>query len=386
MAHYQQLGIIPRKRHTLLRVDGDIAVEELMGLEGFSGASSLLYHRTSPSALTRIEAVDRPRPNFTPNLPVTPLHLQPRQLANTSDLVTGRHALLGNDNVVISWVLGSEASPLYRNSVGDELFYLQAGAATLETVFGPLEVHEGDYVVIPTGTTHRWVHSQNVEALIVEARGHIRVPDRYLSGIGQFLEGAPWSERDVRGPEGAPCKGEGSDVPVLVRTRAGWTTHVYRDHPFDVVGWDGCLYPWALSIHDFEPIVGRIHQPPPVHQTFTGPGFVVCSFVPRLFDFDPNAVKVPYFHSNVDSDEVLFYSQGNFMSRAGSGIMQGSMSVHPAGHIHGPQPGSYEGSIDKSATAEVAVMIDTFSPLSISDAARQVSDSAYWSTWNRARF
>jgi homogentisate 1,2-dioxygenase len=383
MAHYRQVGTVPRKRHTLLRVDGNIAVEELMGQEGFSDASSLLYHRNSPSALTRIEAVDSPLPTLTPNLPVTPLHLQPRKLDDTSDLVTGRHPLLGNDNVMVSWAKGRSDSPLYRNSVGDELVYIQAGSATLETVFGPIEVREGDYVIIPTGTTHRWVHALAVEALIFEARGHVTVPHRYLSATGQFLEGAPWSERDVRGPAGEPCRGEGTDVPVLVRTRAGWTKHVYRDHPFDVVGWDGCLYPWALSIHDFEPIVGRIHQPPPVHQTFAGPGFVICSFVPRLFDFDPNAVKVPYFHSNVDSDEVLFYSQGNFMSRAGSGIGQGSLSVHPAGHIHGPQPGSYEASIDKLATAEVAVMIDTFSPLLLSDTAREVSDAAYWSSWSR---
>jgi homogentisate 1,2-dioxygenase len=387
MPHYRQVGSIPRKRHTLLRVgEGEtapIAVEELMGLEGFSESSSLLYHRTSPSALSAIEAVDREGVPLHPNLPVTPRHLRPRQLDSSTDLVTGRHVLLGNDTVKFSWVHANGTSPLYRNAVGDELIYVQSGTAIVESVFGSMEVSAGDYVVVPTSTTHRWVHETAVEALVIEARGHVRIPARYLTSAGQLVEGAPFSERDVRGPSGELLEGSGRDVPVLVRTRAGWSRHVYRDHPFDVVGWDGCLYPWAVSIHDFEPLVGRIHQPPPVHQTFAGPGFVICSFVPRLFDFDPNAVKVPYFHSNVDSDEVLFYSQGNFMSRAGSGIEQGSISLHPAGHIHGPQPGSYEASIDKLSTSEVAVMMDTFAPLGLSTAAEQVNDPSYLSSWNR---
>jgi homogentisate 1,2-dioxygenase len=383
MAFYRSAGMIPRKRHTLLRVDNQICVEELMGQEGFSDRSSLLYHRTSPSALTAIEPVDMPAVALSANLPVTPLHLQPRKLGATANMVTARHELLGNDTVRIGWVLANETSPLYRNAIGDELVYIQSGTATLESVFGSIAVHDGDYVVIPAGTTHRWVHTTPVEALVFASTGHVTIPKRYLTAAGQLLEGAPFSERDVRGPIGEPCVGEGNDVPVLVRTRAGWSRHIYRDHPFDVVGWDGCLYPWALSIYDFEPIVGRIHQPPPVHQTFAGPGFVVCSFVPRLFDFDPNAVKVPYFHNNVDSDEVLFYSQGNFMSRAGSGIEQSSLSVHPAGHIHGPQPGSYEASVDKTSTSEVAVMIDTFAPLLVSDTARSVSDPNYAQSWNR---
>ena len=200
---------------------------------------------------------------------------------------------------------------------------MHSGELVLESVFGRMTVREGDYVVVPSSTTHQWLLQGPVELVIFEARGHVDIPRKYLTERGQLLEGAPFSERDLRGPDGDPLVVEDEDVPVLVRTRNGLSRHVHANHPFDVVGWDGCNYPFALSIHDFEPIVGRVHQPPPVHQTFTGPGIVICSFVPRLYDFDPDAVKVPYHHSNVDSDEVLFYSGGDFMSRAGSGIGEG---------------------------------------------------------------
>ena len=253
--------------------------------------------------------------------------------------------------------------------------------APLETSFGALEVARGDYVVIPTGTTHRWVlRSPTLDALVIEASGHVRFPDKHLSARGQLVEGAPFSERDLRGPT-APLVVEGADVAVLVRNRGGLTRMVHRRHPFDVVGWDGCLYPHALSIRDFEPIVGMLHQPPPVHQTFAGPGFVVCSFVPRPFDFHPDAVKIPYHHANTDSDEVLFYADGDFMSRAGSGIGVGSISYHPSGFVHGPQPGSLARSMDATETRETAVMIDTFRPLGVSAAARAISDAAYPSSW-----
>jgi homogentisate 1,2-dioxygenase len=197
-----------------------------------------------------------------------------------------------------------------------------------------------------------------------------------------MLEGAPYSERDIRSPV-EPLVEDGHDVPVIVRHAGGLTRHVHRHHPFDVVGWDGALYPWALSIHDFEPLVGTIHQPPPIHQTFEGPGFVVCSFTPRRFDQHPDAVKVPYHHANVDSDEVLFYSDGDFMSRAGSGIGVGSLSFHPAGFVHGPQPGSLERSIDQERTDELAVMIDTFRRLRVTGAARSVSAADYHLSWAR---
>jgi len=379
------VGDVPRKRHTLFRHDGSVAFEELMGTEGFSGPSSLLYHRRSPSALVRIEEPASVPVCWHENQPLRPHHLRTGDLPApvASDPVTGRRPLLGNDDVEIAWVAAETASPLYRDATGDEVVYVQDGAAVLESVFGALPVGTGDYVVIPASTTHRWRVDAPVEMYVISARGHVRLPERYLNALGQLKEGAPFSERDQRGPDPEPLLVDEEDVPVLVRTRDGRSVHVHATHPFDVVGWDGYLYPWAMSIHDFEPIVGRIHQPPPVHQTFAGPNLVVCSFVPRLYDFDPDAVKVPYHHANVDSDEVLMYSAGNFMSRAGSGIGPGSISLHPPGFVHGPQPGSRERSVDETRTEELAVMIDTFRPLALSAEALQVSDPAYPFSWSR---
>jgi homogentisate 1,2-dioxygenase len=245
-----------------------------------------------------------------------------------------------------------------------------------------MPVTAGDYVVIPASTTHRWVVTEPLTALVVEAAGHVGIPARYLTERGQIKEGAPFSERDLRASS-EPFTVEGEDVGVLVRSRAGWSRHCHAHHPFDVVGWDGGLYPFAFSVRDFEPIVGRLHQPPPVHQTFAGPGFVVCSFVPRPYDFDPDAIKVPYHHANVDSDEVLFYAEGDFMSRRGAGIVPGSITLHPAGFVHGPQPGSVEAAMAETRTGETAVMVDTFSPLLVSDDARAISDPDYPWTWAR---
>jgi homogentisate 1,2-dioxygenase len=252
----------------------------------------------------------------------------------------------------------------------------------VESVFGRLSVEAGDYVVVPASTTHRWVVEAGVtlQTFVIEASGRISVPARYTNAAGQLLEGAPYSERDLRVPTG-PMLEEGDDVPVVIRHRSGWARHVHRSHPFDVVGWDGCVYPYAFSIGDFEPIVGRFHQPPPVHQTFAGSGFVVCSFVPRLLDFDPQAVPIPYHHANVDSDDVLFYVDGDFTSRRGAGIAPGSLTVHPAGFTHGPQPGSVEAALGQARTEETAVMVDTFRPLRISPTARTVADGEYLASW-----
>ncbi|HEY1741051.1 MAG TPA: cupin domain-containing protein [Acidimicrobiia bacterium] len=384
MPYYRQVGDVPRKRHTLHRVAGDIVSEELFGLHGFSGASSLLYHRTSPSALVRIEAVDFAEPRFAANQPVRPYHLVTSKIEHASnDAVLGRSYLFGNDDLRVAWVVAVGDGSLYRNAAGDELVYVQSGSACCESVFGRLDAHAGDYVVVPAGTTHRWRADTSCEMLVMEARGgHVDVPARYRGAVGQMLEGAPFSERDVRGPDELVHE-EGDEVPVVVRTRAGLSRLVHANHPFDVVGWDGCCYPWAFAIHDFEPVVGRIHQPPPVHQTFEGPQFTVCSFVPRLFDTDPNAMKIPYHHANVDTDEVLFYSAGDFMSRAGAGIGVGSITIHPAGFVHGPQPGSLERSMPIDRTAEVAVMIDAFAPLGLAAAAHDVSDDTYVRSWSR---
>jgi homogentisate 1,2-dioxygenase len=296
--------------------------------------------------------------------------------------VLGRQALLANDDCRISYVLADTPSPLYRNAVGDECLYVESGRLRLLSTFGVLDLVAGDYAIVPTSVVHQLVPVDGpVRLLTVEATGHIGPPRRYLSVRGQFLEHAPYCERDLRGPT-EPLLVEGTDVEVLVQHRRGWTRHVYAQHPFDVVGWDGCLYPWAFSIHDFEPITGRLHQPPPVHQTFEGPNFVICSFVPRKVDYHPLAVPVPYNHHNVDSDEVLFYTGGDYEARRGSGIGQGSLSLHPSGFTHGPQPGAVERSLGAERFDELAVMVDTFRPLDLCDAALACEDPGYAWTWS----
>jgi homogentisate 1,2-dioxygenase len=386
--YYRRVGEVPRKRHTLVkRPGGDgFLAEELIGQEGFAQESALLYHHRSPSAIVSVEAVDDSSAvDFSFQTPVVPRHLRTTELPTGGDPVLGRRRLLGNDDVVLSYVSADQDSDLYRNACGDELAYVHTGQATLVTSFGELDLRAGDYVVIPAAVTHQWVlRSGRVDALVFEARGHVRFPDRYLTERGQLREGAPFSERDVRAPA-EPLVIDGEDIPVLVRTTDGLTRMVHAHHPFDVIGWDGCLYPHALSIHDLEPIVGAIHQPPPVHQTFAGPGFVVCSFVPRPYDFHPEATKVPYHHANVDSDEVLFYAAGDFMSRAGSGIGVGSISWHPPGFVHGPQPGSIEAAMEQTSTEELAVMMDTFRSLRASDLARSIADEQYAWSWARER-
>jgi homogentisate 1,2-dioxygenase len=386
MPYYRRVGEVPHKRHTQFRKpDGGLYAEELMGVEGFSGDSSLLYHRNLPTAITAAEVVEREPEPLQPNHPLKPRHLRTHALKAGGDPVESRQLLLANGDVRLSYVVADQDTGLYRNAVGDEVVYLEAGSGVLESVYGRLAVGEGDYVVVPTSTTHRWrvaPDGEPLRALVIEASGHIAPPNRYLSPRGQFLEHAPFCERDLRAPE-EPLLAEGSEVEVLVRHRAGFTRYNYAHHPFDVVGWDGCLYPYAFSIRDFEPITGRVHQPPPVHQTFAGPNFVICSFVPRLFDYHPDAIPAPYNHANVDSDEMLFYVGGDFMSRKGAGIELGSISLHPSGFTHGPQPGSVEASIGKEATDEWAVMVDTFRPLHLGPAALACEDDAYPWTWAR---
>jgi len=386
MPYYRRVGEVPRKRHTQFRQpDGSLYAEELMGQEGFSSDSSLLYHRHLPTAIVAAEEFTPPTWARVPNLPLKPRHLRTHKLDTSgADAVLGRQHLLVNDDVRISYVVADRPSPLYRNAVGDECLYVESGAARIESTFGVLGVTAGDYVIIPTSVIYRVVPvaPDPVRMLAIEATGHIGPPSRYLSVRGQFLEHSPYCERDIRGPE-EPLLVEGTDVEVYVQHRRGWTRHVYAHHPFDVVGWDGHLYPWAFSIHDFEPITGRIHQPPPVHQTFQGPNFVVCSFVPRKVDYHPLAIPVPYNHHNTDSDEVLFYTGGNYEARRGSGIEQGSISLHPAGFTHGPQPGAPERSIGAERFDELAVMIDTFRPLDLCEPALSCEDSGYAWTWSR---
>ncbi|MGO1053942.1 homogentisate 1,2-dioxygenase [Crossiella sp. CA198] len=389
MPYYRAVGSIPQKRHTQFRdPDGKLYAEELMGVEGFSSDSALLYHRHLPTAIVNAEVVAEWRGTTTANQPLKPRHFRTQDLTWDApaevDAVTGRRLLFGNADVAICFTAPTTASPLYRNAFGDELLYVQTGAAVIETIYGPLAVADGDYVVIPTSCTYRVVPTgtEQLRLLVLEATGHIGPPKRYLSSKGQFLEHAPYCERDQRGPT-EPLLVEGTDVEVLVRHRSGLTRFTYANHPFDVVGWDGCLYPWAFNVRDFEPITGRVHQPPPVHQTFEGPNFVVCSFCPRKVDYHPLAVPVPYNHANVDSDELMFYVGGDYEARKGSGIGIGSMSLHPSGCTHGPQPGAVEASLGADYFDETAVMVDTFRPLELGEAAQDCEDPRYAWSWAR---
>jgi homogentisate 1,2-dioxygenase len=397
MPYYRVSGEIPRKRHTRFqRLGGGLYAEELMGEEGFSSDSSLLYHVNPPTAIVKSEAAAdvAARTRMTANFPLLPRHYRTQDLNGAGDLVLGRQPLMGNDDVRISFASVNGPSELYRNSVGDEAVYVQDGSLRFESVYGSIDAVAGDYVIVPRGTIHRWLpepagsSAVPVTAMVIEASGHIRTPRRYLSQTGQFLEHAPYSERDLRPVQG-PLITEGDDVPVIVRNRAGLTTLTYAHHPFDVVGWDGCLYPYAFNIADFEPIVKRTHAPPPVHQTFEGPNFVICSFCPRPLDFDPQSVPIPYNHHNVDSDEMMFYVGGDYSARQGSGVGIGSITLHPSGFTHGPIPGAVEAVIrgmesGRTTTDETAVMIDTFRPLLLSDLAATAEDSEYAWSWARA--
>lgn len=388
MPYYRSVGVLPRKRHTQFRrPDGRLYTEELMGVAGFAADSALLYHRHRPTAISEAVAVTLDNRDMTPNVPLKPRHFATTRLPAApladADAVRGRQLLLGNSDVRMCVATASTPSPLYRNAVGDELLFVRLGSGTIETVFGALTVSAGDYVVLPASCTHRIVpDADSMTLFIVEASGHIGPPHRYLSERGQFLEHAPYCERDQRGPT-EPLLAEGTDVEVYVRHRTGVTRYTYAHHPFDVVGWDGCLYPWAFNIRDFEPITGRVHQPPPVHQTFEGPRFVVCSFCPRKVDYHPMAVPVPYHHANVDSDEVLYYVGGQYAARRGSGIGLGSVSLHPAGFTHGPQPGAAEASLGVTEVDETAVMVDTFAPLELGPAALACEDAEYAWSWHR---
>jgi homogentisate 1,2-dioxygenase len=391
VAYYRSVGSVPPKRHTQHRTpSGGLYREELMGEEGFSSDSSLLYHSGVPSAIVDAAPWDVPGQALEENRPLKPRHFKLHDLTASDwkavDAVTGRRLVLGNGDVRISYVVVGEASPLYRNAVGDECVYVESGAATVETVFGVLDARQGDYVVIPRATTHRWVPTgpEPLRLYAIEANSHITPAKRYLSRYGQLLEHAPFCERDLHGPT-APFTADGEDVEVLVKHRGSrgitGTRYVYATHPFDAVGWDGCLYPHTFNIADFEPITGRVHQPPPAHQVFEGRNFVICNFVPRKVDYHPLAVPVPYYHSNVDSDEVMFYCGGDYEARKGSGIGQGSISLHPGGHSHGPQPGAMERSLGAEFFDELAVMVDTFRPLDLGEGAAASEDPGYAWTW-----
>ena len=384
MPIYHTLGGIPRKRHTVFRKPGGgIYAEELMGHEGFVGTSSLLYHVHPPTTVKSARRVKEIVWEADDDSSLRHRHFLTARAKKGGSPTLDRIPILFNQEIAMLYVEPDEQDAhFYRNSMADEVTYVVEGAGVLESVFGDLPFRSGDYVVIHRNITHRWrldLAAGATKLLVFESRGHVRWPKRYRNDVGQLIEGAPYSERDIRRPTELRTHDETGDFPVLVKQYNQVNELMLDHHPFDVVGWDGYFYPWIFSIHDFEPIVGRIHQPPPVHQTFQGDGFVICSFCPRPYDFDPQAVPAPYNHSNVDSDEVLFYASSEFMSR--KGIEYGSITHHPAGLPHGPHPGRAEASIGQKFTNELAVMMDSFRPLKIAKAATSFEDPNYHRSW-----
>jgi homogentisate 1,2-dioxygenase len=381
MPYYVARGEIPHKRHTQFRQpDGTLYKEEVFGTKGFSGIQSILYHVFPPTAVRRVEgpvpveyAAEEPGP-------LRHRHFWTTRLTASGDPIDARQYLLGNDDVLIGTCVATDSmADFYKNGECDELLFIHEGRGTLQSMFGEIAFGPGDYLVIPVGTIYRLVIDEPVRYLLIESPSQIEVPRRYRNEYGQFLEHSPFCERDLRPPTYVPPVVEQGEFPIRVKARGTITTVVLAHHPFDVVGWDGYVYPYAFNVEDFEPITGRIHLPPPVHQTFAGHNFVVCSFVPRLFDYHPEAIPVPYNHSNVDSDEVLYYVRGNFMSRRG--VEVGSITLHPSGIPHGPHPGTVEASLGKDRTEELAVMVDTFRPLKVLKPALAVEDPNYMYSW-----
>ena len=383
MPFYYAMGKIPHKRHTQFRKpDGGLYSEELFGEEGFSGVESLLYHQHPPTRVSKIARQGSVCRDEWRQEQHRHHHLKTADAPQGGDPVEGRHMLMYNNDCVISVARPTEPmSYFYRNAQGDELLFIHEGSVSLETTFGTLPYSEGDYLVIPRGTTWRMQAGDGEQRmLVVEAYGGaIQSPKRYRNQFGQLLEHSPYCERDLRPPSELPVHEERGEFDVRVRVNDEVMTYTYDFHPLDVVGWDGFLYPYAFSIYDFEPITGRVHQPPPVHQTFEGPNFVVCSFCPRKLDYHPEAVPVPYNHSNIDSDEMIYYVSGNFGSR--KGIEISSITLHPRGIPHGPHPGTVENSLGAERTEELAVMVDTFRPLKLGTAAATMDDPQYPFSW-----
>ncbi|MCG7858831.1 homogentisate 1,2-dioxygenase [Flavihumibacter sediminis] len=383
MPHYIKLGQIPHKRHTQFRKpDGGLYSEQLFSTEGFSNDYSILYHAHPP---TQIISTDPP----INTLPVVAEEkmLQHRcfegfQIKPENDFLESRKPVLVNNDchIVLAAPRESMTRYFYKNADADEMIFVHAGSGVLYTQYGELPFGYGDYLVIPRGTIYQISFTDsNNRLFIVESFSPIRYPKRYLSRYGQLLEHSPFCERDIRGPQDLRSYDEAGDFLIKTRKKGMQYGLHYGHHPFDVVGWDGCCYPFAFSIHDFEPITGRVHQPPPVHQTFEANNFVVCSFVPRLYDYHPQAIPAPYNHSNIDSDEVLYYVDGDFMSR--KNVTRGMITLHPAGIPHGPHPGAVEKSIGKKETGELAVMVDTFHPLQLTVEALEIENQGYTMSW-----
>ncbi len=382
MAFYHKLGQIPHKRHTQFRKpDGGLYREEVMGLEGFSGIQSILYHHFLPPRVLRVEDLGPARPEFVDYGPIRHRAFATADVPAGGDPISARRYLLGNKDVLLAISRPTQSMDyFYRNAQAYEVWFVHEGRGVLRSQFGRLDFRPGDYIVIPYGTTWKMeLDGGEARFFVIESPTQIAPPKRYRNKFGQLLEHAPYCERDIRVPQELETHTETGEFETRVKVRDRLSRHVLDHHPLDVVGWDGYLYPWIFSIHDFEPITGRVHQPPPVHQTFEGWNFVVCSFVPRLFDYHPQAIPAPYNHSNVNSDEVIYYCEGNFMSR--KGIDQYDITLHPYGLPHGPQPGATEASIGKEKTEELAVMVDTFYPLHLTAQALELEKPDYMASW-----
>ena len=383
MPYYYKLGEIPHKRHTQFRKpDGSLYSEQLFSTEGFSNDYSLLYHINPPTQIIKTEKPVNVAPQVAEEKMLKHRSFEGFKVKPDKDFLDSRTPILVNNDVhvVLAAPQQSTSGYFYKNADADEMLFVHEGSGVLKTMYGELPFSYGDYLVIPRGTIYQ-VHFNGPEnrLFIVESFSPIRFPKRYLSKYGQLLEHAPFCERDIRPPQNLQAHNEKGDFLVRTKKKGVLYNIHYAGHPFDVVGWDGCCYPFAFSIHDFEPITGRVHQPPPVHQTFEANNFVVCSFCPRLFDYHPLSIPAPYNHSNIDSDELLYYVDGDFMSR--KNVTRGMLTLHPAGIPHGPHPGTVEKSIGAKETKELAVMVDTFHPLMLTRQALDIENEHYVMTW-----
>lgn len=383
MMYYRQMGRIPQKRHTMFKKDdGSLYREQVMGTRGFSGTQSILYHHYMPTEVLKAELIGSYFPEYEEQKSLKHRLFLTNKTVKKGDALSAREYILGNQDLLIGTAsINEPMKSYYRNGDGDEMLFVHYGSGKLETMFGTISYRPGDYLIIPIGTIYRMIPDEQEETklLFIESFSQITTPRRYRNEYGQMLEHSPFCERDFRGPEKLESYDQKGEFEVVTKSRGSLHSHTLGHHPLDVVGWDGYLYPWAFNVEDFEPITGRIHQPPPVHQTFEGNNFVVCSFVPRLFDYHPEAIPAPYYHSNVNSDELLYYVKGNFMSR--KGVQLESITLHPSGIPHGPHPGKTEASIGKKETLELAVMIDTFHPLKVVKKASEMEDSSYMFSW-----
>ena len=377
------MGLVPPKRHTIHeKPEGGIYYEQLFGTEGFHGLSSLLYHTHRPTMISSYGETFDLKPKAAIENNIKSRMLEGFNIKSKDDYLKARTPVLFNDDVQIDIASPKKGTInyFYKNSDSDEILFIQKGSGIIKTLFGELKFNYADYLVIPRGTIYKVeFETSDNKLLVIESKSPIVTPKRYRNEFGQLLEHSPFCERDIKLPENLVSHDSIGDYLIKVKKEKKLHEIYYASHPFDVVGWDGYCYPYIFSALNFEPITGRIHQPPPVHQTFEGNNFVICTFAPRLYDYHPKSIPAPYNHSNIDSDEVLYYVDGDFMSR--NHVEHGFMSLHPGGIPHGPHPGAYERSIGQKQTSELAVMIDTFKPLKVTQAALDIELKDYWKSW-----